>query len=200
MRNLAGPVVAVIAAWTAGCASGGGGPALTGPEADALFAELSGLWVLDEEESAPPLADLPELRSFEFTVGNARANRASAAQASYLDVTDATYSVLRRRPDTLELRVDATALVYMPTPGDSLALPMNGESVVRTAPRRRTVRTRIVWEETTLGLDHSTDARGDVRVTLRVVAGRLVMSRRVRGMGASVAPVVLVYDRVAPET
>lgn len=200
MRRTAGPVVAVVAAWTAGCASGGGGPPVTGPEADALFAELSGLWVLDEEESAAPLADLPELRSFEFTVGDPRANRAAAAQASYLDVTDATYSVLRRRPDTLELRVDETALVYMPTPGDSLAVPMNGESVVRAAPRRRTVRTRVVWEETTLALDHRTDARGDVRVTLRVVAGRLVMSRRVRGMGAAVAPVVLVYDRVVPET
>lgn len=45
---------AAMAAFVTACASGGGGPPVTGAEAEAIFAELSGVWVLNEENSTPP--------------------------------------------------------------------------------------------------------------------------------------------------
>lgn len=48
----AGMALAGLVALTAACASGGGAPPLTGAEAEAVFAGLSGVWKLDESSSA----------------------------------------------------------------------------------------------------------------------------------------------------
>lgn len=190
-----GPALAgTMALVAAGCASGGGGPPLAGVAAEALFADLSGVWVLNESTSAPPLADLPEVRSFEIIRGGPGQNRESAALVSNLSVTDAAYEVLRQRPDTLRLRVDEAGVAYAPSPGDSIMVPMDGGSVLYRL-RRHTVRTRVVWDDYNLALSHRADGRADVHELLQIVGGRLRMTRTVRGAGTALVPVVLVYDR-----
>ena len=83
--GVGGVALAVMAVLSAACASGGNAPPVTGAEAEALFADLTGVWVLDESGSSPQLPDLPpELQRFEFTKGSARANRESAAMAGSL--------------------------------------------------------------------------------------------------------------------
>lgn len=55
--GVSGLALAGVVAWTAACASGGGRPAMTGAEAEALLGDYAGLWVLDESTSSPPTAE-----------------------------------------------------------------------------------------------------------------------------------------------
>ena len=194
--GVGGVALAVMAVLSAACASGGNAPPVTGAEAEALFADLTGVWVLDESGSSPQLPDLPpELQRFEFTKGSARANRESAAMAGSLANLHNTYLVLRLRPDTLVLRANEVELVYMPSPGQEIAVPMNGKSVLGDRVGRRRVRTGAFWEEKTLGLWHRVDSRGEVREMLEIVGSRLRMTRAVHGVNDVPPVVVLMYDR-----
>lgn len=143
----AGLALAWAGAVSMACVSGGG-PPLAGAAAEALFADLTGVWVLDESGSSPPLPVPPELRSFEFFRGSPRENRESEALVSYLSVIDAAFEVLRHRPDTLRLRVDEVEVVYAPSPGGSITVPMDGGSVLYRL-QGLNVRTRIAWEDYT---------------------------------------------------
>lgn len=190
-----GPALAgTVALAVAGCASGGGGPPLTGAAAEALFAELTGVWVLKESTSSPTPPAPPEIESFEIIRGGPRQNSESTALVRNLSITEAAYEVLRQRPDTLRLRVDEMGVAYAPSRGDSIMVPMDGGSVLYRL-QRNTVRTRVVWDDYNLALSHRADGGSEVRERLQIVGGRLWMTRTVRGAGTALAPVVLVYDR-----
>ena len=123
----------------AACASGGGSPPLTGAEAEAIFAGLTG---------------------------------------------------------TLILRVDEDRLAYVPTPGQSMEMPMSGEWIWQD-PERQSVRTRVYWDGDRLALERRARSSGQVRAVLEIVDGRLRITRRIRvpRMSAPAPPFVLVYDR-----
>lgn len=104
--------------------------------------------------------------------------------------------VFLQRPSTLILRADENRLVYVPTPGRSMEIPMSGEWIWQDPEERQSVRTRVYWEGGRLALERRAGSRGQVRSVLRIVDGRLEISRTIRvpRMSAS-APFVLVYDR-----
>lgn len=198
-----GSAFAAVALLTAACASGGGGPPVAGAEAEALFADLSGVWVLDEESSSPPAAvtlDAPEsANSGSFTIikgpgeqgriiGDIPAERAPSA------IRNATFEVLERRPRILALRVDRTWLVYRPSSGENIRMAIAGGSVSGRVEREN-VHTRVFWDGAKPGLEHTVGALGKVREVFEVVDGRLVMTRTLRLIGETVLPLVLVYDR-----
>lgn len=106
----------------------------------------------------------------------------------------AAFRVLRRRPKTLALRVDGSELVYAPTPGQSIAVPINGGSSTQYE-ERQLVRTRVRWDGVKLEFEHQVGSDGQVREVLEVVDGRLQMTRTIRVAGETAPPLVLVYDR-----
>lgn len=195
--------LAGLAVLTSACASSGRAPPVTGPEAEALFAALTGTWVLDERESSTPM-DLPaalEVETESFVV--ARGPGGSGQVIG--DVTDIRVSLAKREkarellgrwPTTLVLAVDEVQVAYAPTPGESVTVPMSGESTTQFEGEHR-VHTRVVWDDGRLGLEHSVDSEAWVREVLEVVDGRLRMTRTMRVLGepGSPAPLVLVYWR-----
>ena len=196
-----GPALVGMVLLTAACASTGRSAPVTGPEAEALFAALTGTWVLDERESASPL-DMPaapevETESFVIVRGPGESGQVIG------DVNDIQVSlakrekareVLGRWPTTLVLVVDEVQVAYTPTPGESITVPMGGESTMHFEGEHR-VHTRVVWDDGRLGLEHSVDSEAWVREVLEVVDGRLRMTRtmRVLSEAGSSAPLVLVY-------
>jgi len=205
-RGVAAVAVAGSAALTAACASGGGGPRpVVGAEAEALSAELSGVWVLDESGSSAPTGMGPAPRSSgsgSFTIikgpgGQSRIVGDVPSGIAAPKARPATFAVLLRRPEILTLRVDSAQLVYMPLSGRNIHVPMGGEWTSQTEGESE-VRTRVVWDEGRLGLEHEVDASGWVTEVLEVVNGRLRMTREIHRAGES-PPIVLVYDRDAGE-
>ena len=192
------------------CASGGGAPPLVGAEAEALFAELTGVWVLDEFGSSPQIATPTRTEVTRFTINK------SGGRGYISEVTgkpakpglpEATYEVLRLRPEILTLQVDSWQLVYTPLGGRSLTVPMNGKWTARTDGKWG-VRARVVWDQDDLGLEHQVGLKGWVTEYLEVVAGRLRMERALygdwgsspvmramRGDQESSALLVLMFDR-----
>ena len=186
-----------LSAIVAACASGGGGPPMTEAEAWALLADYAGRWVLDESGSSPQTVNpatteepVPRVissgnRTVVFEQGPENIRAAAIRRAMH--------EVLRARPKVLSLRVDGIRLVYAPLPGRSIEVPMNGESASRTV-EGRTVRTRFVAEEGGLALEHVVDMDRRVREVLRIVGGRLRITRTIV-RARDVDPFVLVYDR-----
>ena len=218
--GVGGLALAGIVAFAAACASGGGAPPVTATEADALFADLSGAWVLDEYSSAR-LLPIPGLTG-----------RRDQSEA------------FRWKPKTLALRVDGLQLVYRPSPEETVEVSMNGKATYRNSRWGR-IRTRVSWDEGRLGLEHAgipstrlrsmrrswkrgsvfglgrrpagswyTGRRGRlslrnnvstprqvpgmrlrVREVLEVVDGRLEVTRTTRRFGETTDSLVLVYDR-----
>lgn len=195
--------LAGLAVLTSACASSGRAPPVTGPEAEALFAALTGTWVLDERESSSPM-DMPaapevETESFVIVRGPGGSGQiigdVNDIQVS-LAKREKAHEVLGRWPTTLVLLVDEVQVAYTPTPGESLTVPMSGESTTQFEGEHR-LHTRVVWEDGKLGLEHSLDSEAWVREVLEVVDGRLRMTRTMRVLGAagSPAPLVLIYRR-----
>ncbi len=174
---LAGMVV-----FASACASGGGAPAVIGPEAEAAFAGVAGDWVLNESLSTPQI-EMPPV-----TTSSAGASPFQAAARQR-----AAFMVFMDRSGGLTLRVDAEALAYVPSTGESIEVPKSGKAVSRQV-NRQIVRTRVFWEEGGLGLQHDLDA-WRVRETLGLVNGRLEVTRTIRISGRTWPPVVLRYDR-----
>lgn len=200
MRRTAGPVVAVVAVWTAGCASGGGGRAvMTRAEIDSLLAEYAGNWVLDESASSPQISipSMPD-KTVTAVVSSQDIERYARTLEAEMNkeaaLREATFEVLMRRPATLVLQAAGEQLVYAPTPGERLTLPINGGAVSQLEGAY-TVRTQVVWEGSRLGFRHVVGVEGRVRVVLQIVDGQLRMTRTIRIGGEAVAPIVLVYDR-----
>ncbi len=188
-----------VAVAGAACASGGGGQVvMTRAETDALLAEYAGSWVLDELGSSPQVTiPRPERRTESRVVRSDQLDdlRRQAEEGQRLiAVRQATFELLRRRPEALALGVQGEELAYVPTPGDSITLPLNGGWVSQTGGEHR-VRTRAFWDGPRLGVEHMVGSDGWVRVVLEIVEGRLEMTRTIRFMGERVAPMVLVYDR-----
>ena len=207
--SFGGFALACAAALTAACGAPGGraSPAI-GPAAEALFAALSGQWVLDERESSlavnvPSGADV-EIRSFlvarrqgepEQAVGDA-----SDIEA-WLANREKALEVLGRWPAMLALKVDGQLLVYAPAAGDGVTVPMSGESTTQLDGDHR-LHTRVVWDDGRLALEHSVASQAWVREVLEVVDGRLIMTRTIRVAGEANArpPVVLIYGREEGES
>jgi len=192
-------LVGAVAAIGAACASGGGGWAvMTRAEIDALLAGYAGHWVLDESASSPQVTiPRPETRT---ETGVVRADqldrlRREAEQGQRLmALRQATFELLRRRPEALVLGVQGDELVYIPTPGESITLPLNGGWVSQTGGEHR-VRSRVFWDGPRLGVEHMVGSDGRVRLVLEIVEGRLEMTRTIRFLGERVAPILLVYVR-----
>lgn len=194
--------LAGLAVLTSACASSGRAPPVTGPEAEALFAALTGTWVLDEGESSSPMdmpAALEVTESFVIVRGPGGSGQVigdvNEIQVS-LAKREKAREVLGRWPTTLVLLVDEVQVAYTPTTGESLTVPMSGESTTQFEGEHR-LHTRVVWDDGSLGLEHSVDSEAWVREVLEVVDGRLRMTRTMRVLGAagSPAPLVLIYWR-----
>lgn len=194
--------LAGLAVLTSACASSGRAPPVTGPEAEALFAALTGTWVLDEGESSSPM-DMPA--ALEVTESFVIVRGPGGSGQVIGDVNDIQVSLAKREkarelvdrwPTTLVLVVDEVQVAYTPTPGQSITVPMSGESTTRFEGEHR-LHTRVVWDDGRLGLEHSVDSEAWVREVLEVVDGRLRMTRTMRVLGAagSPAPLVLIYRR-----
>ena len=72
--------------------------------------------------------------------------------------------------------VDEDVLVYMPTPGRTVELPMSGEWIWQD-PERRFVRARVFRDGEGLTLERRVGSLGRVRSVLEIVDGRLQISR-----------------------
>ncbi len=101
------------------------------------------------------------------------------------------------RPSTLILRVDEDGVVYMPTPGRKVEIPMSGEWIIWQDPEGQSVRARVSWDGDRLALEHRAGSGGRVRSVLEIVDDRLRISRTLRlpRMSAPTRPYVLMYDR-----
>ena len=187
----------------AACASGGGSPPLTGAEAEAIFAGLTGVWVLDDSSSSARMPKIEFQREkIEVSAESVEQARREAARMSEelarrgtADL-EAILEVFSQRPSTLILRVDEDRLAYVPAPGQSLEMPMSGEWIWQD-PERQSVRTRVYWDGDRLALERRARSSGQVRAVLEIVDGRLRITRRIRvpRMSAPAPPFVLVYDR-----
>ena len=186
----------------AGCAGGGGGPPVSGEAAASLFATYSGRWELDVSSSTPqipnqlegvkdeaPVADIARNETREMR----RYRRMYESRQMSVSHMRTTIEVLRRRPETLVLTVNATQLVYTPIPGETLTVPMDGTDIEMREGEHR-VRTNIEWDGSFLALEHQVVSGGTVRETLEVVGDRMIMRRTILGTGAG-EPLVLAYDR-----
>ena len=201
--GLGGLALACMATLTAACASSGRAAPVTGPEAEALFAALTGKWALDERESSSPMdvPSAPEVQTESFLIARRPGEPAQVVGdvgdiEGWLANREKALELLARWPGTLVLRVDGVQVVYTPTPGESITVPMSGDAITQFEGQHR-VHTRVVWDDGKLGLEHSVDSEVWVREVLEVVDGRLTMTRTLRILGEanSPSPLVLVYNR-----
>ena len=104
-----------------------------------------------------------------------------------------------QEPNTLILRVDEERLIYVPTPGRSMEMPMSGEWIIWQDPEGQSVRARVYWDGDRLALERRVGSQGQVRSVLEIVDGRLRISRalRVPRMSTPAPLFVLTYDRDA---
>ena len=205
----AGMALVGLAVLAAACASRGGAPTpLTGAEAEAFFAGLNGVWELDESSfKGPPKfqvqndqaevlhlehMDLEQARQFAERRGEETLQRVTAELKPILEVW-------LQVPNTLILRVDEERLIYVPTPGRSMEMPMSGEWIIWQDPEGQSVRARVYWDGDRLALERRVGSQGQVRSVLEIVDGRLRISRalRVPRMSTPAPLFVLTYDRDA---
>ncbi|MDE0357043.1 MAG: hypothetical protein OXN92_04785 [Gammaproteobacteria bacterium] len=192
-------LVVAVAAIGAACASGGGGWAvMTRAEIDAMLAGYAGNWALDESASSPQVTvPGPETRIGTRVVRADQLDdlrREAEERQRLMAIRQATFELLRHRPEALVLVAQGDELAYIPTPGESITLPLNGGWVSQTGGEHR-VRTRAFRDGPRFGLEHTVGSDGWVSVVLEVVEGRLKMTRTMRFMSERVAPIVLVYVR-----
>ena len=192
-------LVVAVAAIGAACASGGGGWAvMTRAEIDAMLARYAGHWALDESASSPQVTvPEPEARIGTRVVRADQLDdlRREAEEGQRLmAIRQATFELLRRRPEALVLGVQGDELVYHPTPGERIKLLLNGGWISQVGGEHR-VRTRVFRDGPRLGLEHMVGSDGRVSVVLEIVEGRLEMTRTMLFVSGRVAPMVLVYER-----
>ena len=201
-RTASSAVLAGGIVFLSGCASGGGGPPVTGEAAEALFASYAGRWTLDASSSTaqipnylegveeqPEVADIARNESREMR----RYRRMYEARRVSVEHMRTTIEVLRRRPETIILSLSESDLVYTPIPGQTLTLPMDGTEVEMREGEHR-VRSKVDWEGPLLIIEHQVVQGSTVRESLEVVGDRLIMRRSIPGQGPA-EPLVLAYDR-----
>ena len=196
---VATPALVAVVVAVAGCASGGGRVVMTEAEIGARLTEYAGHWVLDESGSSPQISapQPPRDQSVTVTVSSQDRERVLRELEAELKAAADRYNtlvVLRRRPGTLGLRADGMRLIYDPTPGRRISLPVDGGSIAEPGGGEP-IRTRIFWDGTGLGIEHVVGLEGQVHAVLEIVDGRLRMTRTMRIFGETVAPLVLWYDR-----
>lgn len=205
IRGGAGMVLAGLAVLAAACASRGGAPTpLTGAEAEAFFAGLNGVWELDESSFTGPFKfqlqkDQTEVLQFE-TLEEARQVSERIAQESIQRTIAALKPIMEvwlQEPNTLILRVDEERMIYVPTPGRSMEIPMSGEWIIWQDAEGQSVRARVSWDGDRLALERRVGSHGQVRSVLEIVDGRLRISRalRVPRMSTPTPRFILMYDR-----
>lgn len=188
----------------AGCATGSGGPVDSANAAGggALLDAYAGRWTLDEASSTPQIPNhlegVPDETPFEdITRNESRQMRRyrRLAQSRRMSVKDAraTVEVLRRRPSTLVIRVEGDTLTYVPVPGTSVRVPLDGSEAESREGESR-VRTKVGWNDGLLTLEHQVAGGGTVREVLEVVGDRLIMTRNVAA-AANEQALTLAYDR-----
>lgn len=186
-----------------GCATGGGSPdAFAGADAGALLDAYAGRWTLDEASSTPQIPNhlegVPDETPFEDISRNEsrqmrRYRRLVQSRRMSVKEARATVEVLRRRPATLVLRVEGDTLTYVPVPGTSLRVPLDGSEAESREGESR-IRTKVGWTDGLLTLEHQVAGGGRVREMLEVVGDRLIMTRNMAA-AASEQALTLAYDR-----
>lgn len=189
-------IVAIIGT---ACASGGGGVILTPDQVAALRMEYSGNWVLDETGSSPKSTSVsgPTRETVTAVVPAQdleRFRRELEAEARTQAIRAATLQILHRRPGTLSIQVEGEELVYNPTPGTRIALPLDG-GTVSDFEGESSIRTRLILDGPGLDIEHTVDSEGQINAVLEIVGGRLKITRTMQIVGETIAPIVLVYDR-----
>lgn len=190
-----------LASLLCGCASGSS-PALSGPQAEEVLAAYAGRWVLDEASSSAQIPNrfegVPDSEPVEDITRNEsremrRYRRMLETRRMSVSEMRATVEVLRRRPETLLLRVDGAGLSYTPTPGSRLIIPLNGEEVEAREGEER-VRSKLSWDGLILSIEHVVVGGGRVRESVEVIGDRMIMTRSVVNAEADQA-LTLAYDR-----
>lgn len=190
-------VFAGLTALSAACASRGGAPPLTGAGAEALFADLTSVWVLDESSTTNTKIELqPETEIAFENVEQARqeAVRRGDEEVQRLRVVLEPIFKVFQRPSTLILRVDEERLVFEPTPGQNMELPMNGEWI-ELPSGGQSLRARMYWDGDRLALEHRASSGARAQSVLEVVDGQLKITITIRVRRAFASPFVLIYDR-----
>ena len=188
---------------TAACASSGG-PALTGPDADAVFASYSGTWILDESSSSAQIPNFLEGVEDNQPMDEVGASRPGGlreerylrrlrSRQADVGALRATMEVLRERPTTLTLQLDATTFSYRPNPGKAMALPMDGSEIDRDEGEHP-VDAHIGWQDQFPVVEYTVPRGGVVRELMEAVGDRLIIRRSMSGMGED-ATLILAYDR-----
>lgn len=198
MKVVGGMALAGLAALTATCASGGGTPPRIGAETKALFAGLTGVWVVDVSSSKAPDFEI-QWSGSPVPVDDVEAGRQEAARAAEIAaqrrmaVLEPVYTVFQA-PTTVILQVDEERLLFVPTPGHRVEVPMSGEWIEQILGGHP-VRTRVYWDGDRLALEHRPRSGGQVRAILEIVDDRLQITTRIRVLRRSAPPIVMVYDR-----
>lgn len=197
-QGVDGMALAGLVVLAAACASGGGNSSATLAETEALFAGLTGVWVLDEAASSTPalesrwvgtpipVQDFEQARQEAVLMSEEETRRMMAVLEPVLTVSQAWKRLI--------LRVDDERLVLVPTLGDGMEVPMSGEWVEQTLGGHP-VRARVYRDGDKLALEHRPHAGGQARAVLEIVDGRLRITQRKRVPRTSWPPWVLVYDR-----
>jgi len=127
-------------------------------------------------------------------LGRQEAARAAEEEGQRrMAVLEPVYTVFQA-PTTVILQVDEEKLVFVPTPGHRVEVPMSGEWIEQT-PGGHPVRTRVYWDDDRLALEHRPRSGGQVRAILEIEDGRLQITTRIRVLRRSAPPIVMVYDR-----
>ncbi|MDE2793826.1 MAG: hypothetical protein OXL34_03315 [Gemmatimonadota bacterium] len=200
-HGVGGMALAGLTVLTAACASGGGALPLTEADAETLLSGLTGVWAVDESSSEMPNWDIQSVGTAIHFEDMEQARREAVRRSEeetqrLMAVLEPIFSVAQPW-STLILRVDEERLVFVPTPGRSLELPMSGEWIewIEQILGRHPIRTRVYWDGDSLALEHRPRSGGQVRSVLEIMDGRLQITTRIRVLRTSLPPSILVYDR-----
>ena len=186
------------------CASGGG-PQMSAADSAQLIATYSGTWILDESSSSPQIPnalegveDNQQVEDLASRPGGFREQRywrRVAARQRDIGAMRETIEVLRERPETLTLQLDATTFTYRPTPGDPMELPMDGSDIDRNEGEYP-VDAKLEWEAQFPVIVYTVTRGSSVRELFEAVGDRLIVRRTLAGAGEE-GTQVLAYDRRA---
>ena len=129
---------------------------MSGADNAQLFATYSGTWILDVSSSSPQIPNalegvednqqVEDLASRPGGLREQRYWRRLAARQRDIGALRETIEVLRERPETLTLQLDATTFAYRPTPGTAMELPMDGTDIDRSEGEYP-VDAKLEWDE-----------------------------------------------------
>ena len=214
------PTCVVVAAFVAGCGSSsihvrGQGPSsvhqdvgLPGADLEAVeraLATYAGDWRLNASASSGSdhllLGPIRVMESEAECVSADDLNplRTEVEEANKVAVIRmATIDLLRYRPGKLSLGVEDGHLIYSPTPGLRLLLPLDGKPVSYRMGRMeamQSVVTQLSWAGSQPAIVHKVVPDGHVHEVFEIVDAQLRITRTGRTSREEFQEVVLVYDR-----